>query len=112
MKGVRLDRYLALQVRQDVSDGAGGHVETWAVAGYHWAWVQARQSFRKAGEFGSSHRLGLKIVLRAAPQGHGARPTPGSRFVDGARIYTVLAVHEDALGAGYLTCFAHEDVAP
>lgn len=108
---VRLDRYLRLDGREDVADGAGGFVETWSPLGHHWAEVKARSGTGKTGEFGASAKLTLKITLREAPQGHPARPAPGARFVDGLRRYRILTVHEAQGAPGYLVCFAQEEDA-
>lgn len=108
-RGLQLDRYLRLEARQDISDGAGGFVETWAARGNLWANVVARSGTARSGEFGASARQALKITVRAAPQGHPARPKSGERLIDGGRIYTVLAVHEDARAARFLTLAAREE---
>ncbi len=53
----------------------------------------------------------LRIVVRAAPEGHPARPEPGQRLVEGARRYRILAVAETDAAGLYLTCFAREEAA-
>lgn len=108
-RGVDLDRFLRLEARQDVSDGAGGFVETWVARGNLWANVVARSGSGRSGEFGASARQVLKITMRAAPQGHPARPKSGERLIDGGRVYTVLAVHEDEGAARFLTLAAREE---
>ena len=107
----QLDRYLRLEERQDIADGAGGFVETWVPRGNHWASVSARSGGGKTLEFGAASTLSLRITVREAPQGHPARPAPGERFVDGVRIYLIQAVHEADEAPGYLICFAQEEKA-
>lgn len=101
-----LSRYLALEARQDIPDGAGGYREDWVRRGYHWAAVEGRSGSGRAGEFGPVSSLSLRITIRDVPLDHPARPKPGERFVEQSRAYEVLAVHEGA--PGFLTCFARE----
>ncbi len=103
---IKLDRYLRLEVRQDVADGAGGFAQSWVTRGHHWGQVKSSSGSARSGEFGPISKLNLRILLRDAPQGHAARPNAGERFVDGTRIYAIQAVHES--DPGYLTCFAQE----
>ncbi|MCR9126079.1 MAG: head-tail adaptor protein [Rhodobacteraceae bacterium] len=106
----RLNRPLILEALDRVADGAGGYVENWLALGTLWAQVDARTG-RARAEVGQTLGVtSLRIVVRAAPAGSPARPEPGQRFRDGARVYLIEAVAErDATGA-YLTCFAEEEV--
>ncbi len=105
MNKPQMTRKLLLEAPGRVPDGAGGYTETWTPLGVIWAEVVPR-----AGrEAGSASRLGLKIIVRAAPQGAHSRPTAQQRFRDGARIYVIEAVSEAAPMGRYLTCFAIEE---
>lgn len=82
-----------------VADGAGGMVEEWQVRGAVWGNVMARSGGLRAGEFGRTPRLAVRIRIPGLPDGHPIRPTVGQRLRDGTRLYDVEAVHEaDPLG--------------
>lgn len=106
-----LNRPLVLEQRGQVSDGAGGLVDSWEALGTLWADVQLR-SGRDAG--GQDVALGLtvyRIVVRGAPVGAASRPKPGQRFRDGARLFAIRAVAESGADGRFLVCFAEEEVA-
>lgn len=91
----RLEHMVA--VRSD--DGGGGYSEEWQVRGALWCEVRMRSGDLRETEFGQTPRQKLRIVTRAVPQDHPARPWPGHRLRDGKRVYVVDAVHEgDAAG--------------
>lgn len=100
-----LSRRLRLEGPARVADGAGGFTEVWQVLGHIWAEVAARTGRDDA----TISRLGLRITVRAAPQGAPSRPTPQQRFVDGSRIYRIEAVTEADPEGRYLTCYASEE---
>ncbi len=100
-----LSRRLALQGPQRVPDGAGGFTETWVTLGHIWGEVAPRTGRDDA----TISELGLKITIRAAPQGAPSRPTAQQRFLDGTRIYRIEAVTEADPEGRYLTCFASEE---
>ncbi|WP_102109357.1 head-tail adaptor protein [Oceaniglobus roseus] len=110
MSGVLLSRPLELEARMRTPDGAGGFTETWQGLGLLWSDVRGGSGRGAAGEDVALSRLTLRITVRAAPQGAQSRPVPGQRFRDGARLYAIVAVHEQRGGA-FLMCFAHEEVA-
>ena len=105
-----LNRKLALEESQRVADGAGGFSESWVKLGDVWASVDARTALGGGTAGADLSRVRYRILLRAAPQGSTARPKPGQRFAEGARLFLIDAVSEfDRLGL-YLECWAHEEV--
>ncbi|ROU02399.1 head-tail adaptor protein [Histidinibacterium lentulum] len=109
MSAPRLTRWLTLEDRQRVPDGAGGYVEAWVPLGTLWAAVDARSGRGVAGPAGAQARLGLRITVRAAAEGSPARPVPGQRLRDGGRVFAVHAVGESHAGALYLDLHAEEE---
>ncbi|WP_417277854.1 head-tail adaptor protein [Celeribacter sp.] len=108
---VHLNRKLVLEEAVRVSDGAGGYVETWTQLGTLWAAIQTGTGSETSEDFLTVSRVAMKIIVRGAPVGSKRRPKPDQRFVEGGRIFVILAVTEtDALGH-YLTCTAREEVA-
>lgn len=101
----QMTRRLILEGPERVPDGAGGFQEAWVPLGHIWAEVMPRTG-RDDGEIS---RLGLRITVRAAPQGAPSRPTPQQRFRDGSRLYRIEAVTESDPTGRYLTCFASEE---
>lgn len=102
-----MNRRLALEAPERAADGAGGFSEIWVTRGHVWAAVETRGAGREVDQ---AARVQLKIMMRAVPQGAGARPDASMRFRDGARVYRIEAVHEgDPLGRTLL-CFALEEV--
>ncbi len=102
-----LSRRLLLEGPSRAPDGAGGVTESWVPLGIVWGEVLPRTG-RDTG--GLSH-LGVKITVRAAPQGAPSRPTPSHRFRDGDRVFTIDAVTERDPEGRFLTCFATEEAA-
>lgn len=109
MSAPRLARQLTLEDRQRVPDGAGGYAEAWVPLGTLWAAVDARSGRAVAGPAGQQSRLGLRITVRAAAEGSPARPVPGQRLREGARVFAVHAVGESRAGALYLDLHAEEE---
>lgn len=110
MSGPNLNRRLVLEMTQRVPDGAGGYVESWAVAGTLWADIQARTGRTASGEEVSLSATGFRIIVRAAPYGAPSRPVPGQRFRDGLRVFRIESVAERDAAQRYLTCFCEEEV--
>ncbi len=106
-----LNRQLVLETPDRVADGAGGYVETWRALGTLWANVSGRSGRGRQIGGVSLAAVPLRIVVRAAPVGTDARPVPGQRFREGARLYPIDAVTEHGAEGLYLTCFATEEVA-
>ncbi|MRU16977.1 head-tail adaptor protein [Roseovarius sp. A21] len=110
MGRVHLNRPLVLEAPERVSDGAGGHEETWAALGTLWAEVRARTGRDRAGEGGAVSATGFRVTVRAAPLGAASRPQASQRFRDGTRILRIEAVAERDAAARFLTCFCEEEV--
>ncbi len=111
MSGVHLSRRLVLEGAVRIADGAGGFTETWTPLGVLWADLRPGTGREKTGQDVALSRLTYRITVRGAPQGAASRPSPGQRFRDGARVFTIHGVTEVVPGGTYLTCFADEEVA-
>ncbi len=111
MSAPRLNRELVLEAPVRVADGAGGFVESWVVMGTLWAEVGARTGRERAVDAGPVSAVAYRIVVRALPVGSAARPRPGQRFRDAARLFVIQAVSERDPDGRFLTCFADEEVA-
>lgn len=110
MTGVVLSRLLQLEQAASAADGAGGLAESWQVLGQLWAEVVPGSGREARGEELYAAATPFRITVRGAPVGATARPRPGQRFRDGARLFRILAVTErDAQGA-FLLCRAQEEV--
>lgn len=105
----RLNRELTLEAPVRVSDGAGGFSESWAEIGRLWAEVSARTGRERDGEGLPIAQVGYRIVVRAAPVGSDARPQAEQRFVEGTRVFRIVAVADRDAHGRYLTCFAREE---
>lgn len=110
MRAPRLNRPLVLEAPQRLPDGAGGFVQVWQVLGTLWAEVSARSGGAVEGEAVSLGRASFRITLRASPQESPARPGPGQRLRDGARVFSILAVTERDPDGRYLVAWAEEEV--
>ncbi len=105
----RLNRQLVLESPERVADGAGGYVQNWVPLGTLWARVISRSGREAAGAAAPLSRVAYKIIVRAAPSGSDARPKADQRFVEGERVYRILAVAEDDANGRYLQCTAQEE---
>lgn len=105
------DRRLVLEAPVPVADGAGGWLPGWQPRAVVWAALRPGTGRGRAGA--EAVALGVvpwRIVLRAMPAGHPARPRPGQRLRAGARVWLIRAVAEaDGRGA-WLVCHAEEEV--
>jgi head-tail adaptor len=110
--GVALNRRLELEAPVPSPDGAGGRRETWVTLGVVWGRVAPRSGRMAEGAAGAVSRRRFRITLRAAPEGHGARPRPGQRLRMGARLFRIEAVTEQEPEALYLLCDCEEEVLP
>ena len=111
MGRVHLTRRLVLEAPERAPDGAGGFAETWVALGTLWAELVARTGRERGGESVPVSATAYRITVRAAPVGATARPRPGQRFREGARVFRIEAVAERDAGARFLVCFAEEEVA-
>jgi head-tail adaptor len=107
----RLTSKLVLERLDAVPDGAGGQHESWEPLGTVWGEVTPRTGRETAGEAGQVSVTGFRITVRAAPQGHSARPLPEQRFRDGVRVFRINSVTEADPGGRFLTCICDEEVA-
>lgn len=107
MRPPELNRRLILEAPERLADGSGGFFETWTPLGTLWADVLPRGAGREFDATAS--RVGLKIVLRAAPVGAPSRPTASMRFREGARLFHIEAVAEADTSGRYLICYASEE---
>lgn len=110
MKPPVLNRALVLEAPERVADGAGGFDLVWRAQGTLWAEVRPGTGRARAGAVGTLASVSLRITVRAASVGAPARPRPGQRFREGARIFRILAVTEADPRGHYLVCFAQEEV--
>ncbi|EYD77117.1 head-tail adaptor, putative [Rubellimicrobium mesophilum DSM 19309] len=110
MRTPRLSRRLRLEAPIHAPDGSGGFTKGWFELGALWAEV-APAGPRLAAQPGAIEtKLPLKVTVRAAPYGSPSRPEPGQRFRDGARVFPIASVADDAAGR-FLLCLAHEEAA-
>lgn len=105
-----LSRALVLQTPVVTPDGAGGFVTQWQALGTLWAEIRAGAGRERFASLGPSGEVRLRILVRAAPQGSDRRPRPDQRFIEGARIFRILAVAEADVQGRYLVCTAQEEV--
>ena len=103
-----LNRALELQDRQLAPDGSGGFVVSWQSLGTLYADIVSRRGTERIIGGRMVPSVTYIITVRAAPKGAPSRPEPEQRFVDGARIFTILAVSEADRHGGYLECWAEE----
>ncbi|WP_121061886.1 head-tail adaptor protein [Chachezhania antarctica] len=107
-----LNRPLVLETPLEAPDNSGGFEADWLALGTLWADVvpgSGRETSGVAADPLSVVRY--QIVVRGAPYGSPARPTPGQRFREGERIYRIHAVAERDHTGRYLTCYAEEELA-
>ncbi len=103
-----LNRKLVLEEAVQTADSMGGVVETWTALGAIWASIDARG--------GEEREIGgrmvpvskFRIITRAAPYGAASRPRAEQRFVEGGRVFDILAVAEMDGAAQYLEIWAEE----
>ncbi|MEE9429055.1 MAG: head-tail adaptor protein [Paracoccaceae bacterium] len=107
---VHLNRKLVLEDPVRVDDGAGGHSESWTVLGTVWASVRAGTGREYASQHLTLSKVPYRIIVRAAPAGSMERPKPEQRFVEGSRVFRILAVSEHDSRGHYLMCHAREEV--
>ncbi len=109
MRAPVLNRKLVLEAPVLTPDGAGGYQTTWSPIGTVWAEMRPGAG-RAAGAVAAPlSRVPMRIIVRAAPQGAAARPLPGQRLRDDARLFAILAVTEADRSGRYLTLHAEEE---
>jgi len=110
MKMPNLSRKLVLEDPVQVSDGAGGLTTTWTPLGVHWAQVTPGTGRERLDSSLPRSIIPLRILVRALPVTSNGRPYAGQRFVEGVRVFNIIAVTESGPGARFLTCHAEEEV--
>ncbi|MCA0044700.1 head-tail adaptor protein [Celeribacter litoreus] len=107
---VHLNRKLVLETPERIQDGAGGYVENWVQLGTLWAEIRAGSGSETQSDLLTVSRVSAKIIVRGAPVGSKRRPKPEQRFVEGGRVFRILAVTEADTFGHYLTCTVSEEV--
>ncbi|MCC6007592.1 MAG: head-tail adaptor protein [Rhodobacteraceae bacterium] len=92
-------------------DGAGGHVESWQEVAL--VWVDLRPASGGAGteDLRPLSRLAFRGLVRGVPPAHPARPRPGDRLREGARLFAVEAASEADPAGRFLRLWLAEEVA-
>jgi len=106
---VTLNRRLVLEDPVDLPDGAGGMTRNWTAVGTLWADIRqlsARELELQELPVSSAR---CRITLRAAPFGAPSRPRAGQRFVEGQRVYRIIAVSEAGSAQKYVVAHAREE---
>lgn len=103
-----LSRQVELQERNLTPDGCGGFGEDWTTLGVHWAAFDARSAREQIIGGRSVSGVTYRVTVRAAPHGAPSRPKADQRFVDGNRVFSILAVADDDPEGLYLTCWTEE----
>jgi len=104
-------RRMVLEAPQPQLDGAGGFAVQWLPVAVHWAELRGGAGRNRSGA--EEVPLGVtpwRVLLRAVPEAHPARPRPGLRFRDGMRVLRILAVSDHDPRGGWLVCHAQEEV--
>ena len=110
MKAPNLSRKLVLEDPVQVSDDAGGLTTTWTPLGVHWAQITPGTGRERLDSSLPRSIIPLRILVRASPVSSNARPHAGQRFVEGARVFNIIAITERDPSGRYLTCHAEEEV--
>lgn len=108
MTATVLNRRLALQQRVTTPDGAGGFSVTWETVGHLFASVEARRGGERVVGARTLPSVSTLITVRSNPPGDSRRPTTEQRFLDGERVFAILAVSEEDPFGRYLTCWTEE----
>ncbi len=110
MRAPELNRRLALEMPQRLSDGMGGFSETWVVLGNLWAEITGRSGTERGDGTARVAVANYRITVRAAPPGSSMRPQPGQKLRDGNRVFRIRAVTERDPFGRFLICHAEEEV--
>lgn len=104
-------RQLVLEEVVRQPDNAGGFTEIWTALGTLWADIQAGYGREREITAATLSYVPYRIKVRAAPEGAPARPKPGQRFVEGPRVFKILAVADYGHDGRYVECFTKEEVS-
>ncbi len=85
------NRRLSLESPVEVADGAGGVTRTYEMCALVWAEVTPLTASAEIAAAARGAKITHRIVIRA-----GRTVTSRDRFVEGARIYRVVAARESA----------------
>lgn len=103
------NRAVVLETPVVTPDCSGGQAVDWVALGTLWVELRAGSLRERAGDTDPRFEPSLRCWLRAAPQGASARPRPGQRLRDKARVFSILSVTEaDARGL-WLVCALREE---
>ena len=105
---MRLSRKLELENLTRTDDGAGGFSHAWARLGTVWGAVEPRTAGVVVGQETTVSTARYRVTVRAVPFESSARPKPGQRFRDGARVFMIRSV-QDAKDARFLLCLVEEE---
>jgi len=111
MSDVVLNRKLTLEELSQVSDGAGGFVNSWTLLGALWTHLRPSSGREALGGTVVLSSTPYIVTVRNAPYGAPSRPRPDQRFRDEARVFRILSVADDDRNPAYLTCRCIEEVA-
>lgn len=103
---------LVLERAEQVADGAGGVVTTWAAAGTIWADVEIAGGREVVSGGRGASVQEYRITVPAAAHGAPSRPTAKDRFRHGARVFRILSVGEVDARGRMLRCRALEEATP
>ena len=103
-----LSRQVELQERVLTGDGAGGYAKSWTTLGTLWAAFDARSGSERVIGGRTTSGVTYRVTVRAAPHGAPSRPRPEQRFLDGDRVFSILAVADEDPEGLYLTCWTEE----
>jgi head-tail adaptor len=106
----RLNRQMVLETCEREPDAAGGVREAWVPLGTVWAERRARTGRERSSEAGALSVTGVRITVRAMPEGASSRPRAGQRLREGAQVFHIKAVSEADASGRYLICQAVEEL--
>ncbi|KAB2849262.1 MAG: phage head closure protein [Hyphomicrobiaceae bacterium] len=99
----RLRRRLSLQEASRVTDAGGGSAESWGTVAILWGEVRPVSGREGASQHQLQGRVSHEIVIRHRPG-----VAPAMRFVEGERVYEILAVLEHDGRKRILNCLCEE----
>lgn len=99
-----LRRRLTLEVPVATPDGAGGRTIAWQAAGEVYAEVEPRRRTERVEDGRLAGVVTHHITVRRRDDVAG-----GCRFVDGARVFRVLAVEDADPARRFLRCLTEEE---
>lgn len=107
---MRLNRKLVLEEPVEVADGAGGVNRSWVPLGIVWADIRQLSGRELQLQELPVSAVNCRITVRATPYGAPSRPRADQRFVEGNRVYRIVAVSDIGPDLRYLVAHAREEV--